>query len=157
MSQSDNSLYTRNNATCTLAILLYVDDLIIGGVDLAAVQKTKSLLSNKFEMKDLGELHYFLGIEVIRTLDGMLLTQLHYELNLLSKFGMTECKPISTPLDRNLKLTADCDEVCDTTLYRQIIGSLIYLTITRPDISYAVGVLSQFMQSPRTMHLNCAK
>ena len=71
MLQSDNSLYTRNNATCMLAILLYVGNLIIGGVDLAAIQKTKSLLSNRFEMKDLGELHYFLGIEVIHTLDGM--------------------------------------------------------------------------------------
>ena len=118
MSQSDNSLYTQNNATCTLAILLYMDEPIIGGEDLTAVKKMKSLLSNKFDMKDLGELHYFLEVEVIRTLDRMLLTQLHYELNLLSKFGMTECKPISTPLDRNLKLTADCDEVCDTTLYR---------------------------------------
>ena len=78
MCQADNSLYTRNDAKYTLVILLYVDDLVIGGKDLVVIQNTKSLLSNKFEMKDLGELHYFLGIEVIRTPDGLLLTQRHY-------------------------------------------------------------------------------
>ena len=82
------------------------------------IQKTKLLLSINFEMKDLGGLHYFLGIEVIRTLDGLLLTQRHYELNLLFKLEMTECKAISTHLDRNRKLTANCGESCDTTLYR---------------------------------------
>ena len=85
-----------------------MDDLVIGGKDLAAIQKTKLLLSNKFKMNYLGELHYFLGIEVIRTPDGLLLTQQHYELNLLFKFEMTECKSISTLLDRSLKLAADC-------------------------------------------------
>ena len=110
------------------------------------------LLSNNFEMKNLGELHYFQGIEVIRTPVEFLLTHRHYELNMLFKFGMTECNSISTPLDRNLKLTVDYDEACDTTLYRQIIESLIYLMITQPDLSYAVGILSQFMESPRTTH-----
>ena len=91
-------------------------------------------------------LHYFLGIEVIRTLVGILISQRHYILNLLYKFGLTECKPVTTPLDRNLKIDVDSrTAVCDPTQYRQIIGSLIYLTITRPDLSYSVGLLSQFM------------
>ena len=111
-----------------LFILLYVDDLVFGRENLAPIQKTKMLLSSKFEMKDLGELHYFLGIKVIHTLDGLLLTQRNHELNLLLKFGMTECKSILTPLDRNLTSTIDYgDQSCDTTLYRQIFGSLIYL------------------------------
>ena len=76
-----------------------MEDLVIGREDLAAIQKTKLLLSSKFEMKDLGELHYFLNIEVINTPYGLLLTQHHYELNLLYKFGMTECESILTPLD----------------------------------------------------------
>ena len=115
------------------------------------------LLSGKFEMKDMGELHYFLGIEVIRTTKGIMLSQRHYILNLLFKFGMTDQKPISTPLDRNLKLHTDSGTTCEPTQYRQIIGSLIYLTITRPDLSYPVGLLSQFMQTPCDTHLNCAK
>ena len=106
MSQADSSLYTRNYAECMLFILLYMDDLVIGGEDLAMIQKTKLLLSSKFEMKHLGELHCFLGIEVIRTPHRLLLTR-HYELDLLYKFGMTEWRPILRPLDRNLKLTAE--------------------------------------------------
>ena len=91
-------------------------------------------------------MHYFLGIKVIRTLDGLLLTQRHYELNLLFKFGMNDWKPISTPLDQDSKLTIDfSDHLCDVTLSRNI-GSLLYLSITRPDLSYTVRLLSQFTQ-----------
>ena len=105
-------------------------------------------------MKDLHEPHYFLGIEVIRTPVGILISQRHYVLNLLYKFGLTECKPVSTPLDRNLKIDADSGTaVCEPTKYHQLIGSLIYLTITRPDLSYSVGLLSQFIQNPRNLHV----
>ena len=109
-------------------------------------------------MKDLDELHYFLGIEVIRTPIRILISQRHYVLNFLYKFGLTECKHGCTPLDQNLKIDADSGTVvCDPTQYRQIIGSLIYLTIIRPDLSYSVGLLSQFMQNLRNLHLDCAK
>ena len=95
------------------------------------------------------ELHYFLNIEVIRTPVGIMLSQRHYILNLLYKFDMTECKPVSTPLDQNLKLdAASRTEECEPTQYRHLISSLIYLTITQPDLSYLVGLLSQFMQNP---------
>ena len=97
-------------------------------------------------MKDMEDLHYFLGIEVIRTPVGIVLSQRHYILNLLYKFGVTNCKPMSTPLDRNLKLdAASGTEECEPTQYRQLIERLIYLTITRPDLSYPVGLFSQFM------------
>ena len=109
-------------------------------------------------MKDMKELQYFLEIEVIRTLDGIMLSQKQYILNLLYKFGMTECKPVTTPLDRNLKLDADSGTTeCETTFYRQLVGSLIYLTITWPDLSYLIGLLSQFMKTPRDIHLDYAK
>ena len=104
------------------------------------------------------ELHYFLEIEVIRTLDGIMLSQRHYILNLLNKFGMTECKPVATPLDQNLKLDVESGTTeCEPTFYRQLVGSLIYLTITRPDLSYPVGLLSQFMQTPQDIHLDRVK
>ena len=82
----------------------------------------------------------------------------HYILNLLYKFGMAECKSVATPLDRNLKLDADSGTgACEPTQYRELIGSLIYLTITRPDLSYPVGLLMQFMQTPCDIHLDCTK
>ena len=112
-------------------IILYWDDLVIGGEHLVDINKVKSLLSGKFEMKDMKELHYFLGIEVIRTTARIMISQRHYNLNLLYKFGMAECKSVATPLDRNLKLDADCGTtMCEPTQCRQLIGSLIYLTIT---------------------------
>ena len=93
-------------------------------------------------MKDLGDLHYFLRIEVIRTPEGILISQWHYTLNMLFKFGMAYCKPISTPLDRTVKLRPDSRKVCSPMRFRQIVGSLIYLIITLPDLSYPVGVIS---------------
>ena len=104
-------------------------------------------------MKDLGDLHYFLGIEVIRTPEGILISQRHYVLSMLFKFGTTDCKSVSTPLDRNVKLRPDSGEVCDPTRFQQIVESLVYLTITRPDLSYPVRVISQFMARPTEEHL----
>ena len=106
-------------------------------------------------MKDLEALHYFLGIEVIRTPDGILLSQQHYVLNILYKFGMMECRHVSTPLDRNQKLRPDSKPACDEKRFQQIVESLIYLTITRPDISYPVRVISQIVQKPTVEHLQC--
>mgnify|MGYP000727597148 FL=1 len=93
-------------------------------------------------MKDLGDIHYFLGIEVIYTPEGILISQRHYMLSMLFKFGMADCKSVSTPLDRTVKPRPNSGKVCDPMRFRQIIGSLIYLTITRPDLSYLVGVIS---------------
>ena len=97
-------------------------------------------------MKDLGELRYFLGIEIVRSPEGIWLSQRQYMLDMLSKYGMAGCKPIAVPLDQNGKLSADTGAVLeDPTMYRKIVGSLIYATITRPDLSYPVGLVSQFM------------
>mgnify|MGYP000229260176 CR=1 FL=1 len=100
-----------------MCILLYVDDLVITGSDLAAISKVKSQMFEAFEMKDLGDLHYFLGIEVIHTPDDILLSQCHYVLNMLYKFSMTDCRPISTPLDRHLKLRPDSGATCNETWF----------------------------------------
>ena len=108
-------------------------------------------------MMDMKELHYFLGIEATWTPARIMISQRHYILNLLYKFGMAECKYVATRLNRNLKLDVDSGTTCEPTPYRQLIGSLIYLTITRPDLSYMVGLLSQFMQTLRDIHLDCAK
>jgi hypothetical protein len=109
-------------------------------------------------MKDLGELHYFLGIEVIQSPKGIWLLTRQYALNKLSEYGMTGYKPISIPLEQNVKLSADeGDLVEDTIMYRRIVGSLIYMTTTRLDLNYVIGVVSQFMQTPRKPHLDAVK
>jgi hypothetical protein len=132
-----------------------VDDLIVGGDNEKEVEHVKRLLKQKFDMKDLGELKFFLGIEIIRTLEGIWLLQRQYALDMLSKYGMVGCKPISVPLNQNGKLSANAGEVLeDATMYRKIVGSFIYMTITRPDLNYTVGLESQFMQVPRKPHLD---
>jgi hypothetical protein len=141
-----------------VVIVIYVDDLIITGDSVVDIFDLKKLLKQKFEMKDLGKLCYFLGIEVIQSPKGIWLLQRQYALNKLFEYGMTGCKPISIPLEQNVKLSVDeGDLVEDTTMYRRIVGNLIYMTITRPDLSYAVGVVSQFMQTPRKPHLDVVR
>ncbi len=141
-----------------VVIIIYVDDLIITGDNDANIFDLKKLLKQKFEMKDLGELHYFFGIEVIQSPKGIWLLQRQYALNKLSKYGMTGYKPISIPLEQNVKLSADEGDLMeDTTMYKCIVGSLIYMTITRPNLSYEVGVGSQFMQTPRKSHLDAVR
>ena len=131
MSKSDNSLYIRSDYS-PIFIILNVDDLVIGGEHLVDINMVKSLLSSKFEMTDMKELHYFLGIEVIRTPAGIMISQRQYILNLLYKFGMTYYKSVPTPLDLNLKLDDNSGTTeCEPTHYRQLVGSLIYLTITQ--------------------------
>ena len=109
-------------------------------------------------MKDLGKMMYFLDIEVIQTADGIWLLQQKYVLDMLEKFGMTGCKPIATPIEQNAKLRSDVGEVLeDATLYRKVVGSLIYATLMRPDICHDVGVLSQFMEVPRKPHMDAVR
>jgi len=157
-SNVDFSLYVKKMDHGIVVIVIYVDDLIIIGDSDADIFDSKKLLKQKFEMKDLGELCYFLGIEVIQSPKGIWLLQRQYALNKLFEYGMTSCKPISIPLEQKMKLSADeRDLVEDTTMYRRIMGSLIYMTITRPDFSYVVGVVSQFMQTPRKPHLDAVR
>ncbi|XP_065623273.1 uncharacterized mitochondrial protein AtMg00810-like [Quercus suber] len=104
-------------------------------------------------MKDLGTLSYFLGLEVTSSSDGYYLSQAKYVSDLLSKAGITNNKTISTPLEYNVKLTPlDGEPISDATRYRQLVGSLIYFTVTRLDISHAVGMVSKFMDGPRFVH-----
>uniref|UniRef100_A0A2N9IWM2 Integrase catalytic domain-containing protein n=1 Tax=Fagus sylvatica TaxID=28930 RepID=A0A2N9IWM2_FAGSY len=123
------------------------------GDDTAGICDLQKFLSQQFEMKDLGTLSYFLGLEVTSSSDGYYLSQAKYASDLLSKAGLTDSKTVSTPLELNVKLnTTDGEPLSDATLYRQLVGSLIYLTVTRPDLAYAVHLVSQFMSAPRSTH-----
>lgn len=147
-------------------ILIYVDDLLLTGNSLQLIQELKDSLHNKFKMKDLGDLKYFLGIEILRSKTGILLNQRKYALELISDTGLSGAKPANTPLEVNIKLTTvEHDELLgvtddcvlkDVTSYQRLVGRLLYLTITRPDIIFAVQVLSQFMQQPKVSHWEAA-
>ncbi|GMI77806.1 hypothetical protein HRI_001449800 [Hibiscus trionum] len=121
-------------------------------------ERTRKNLSIRFHMKELGELKHFLGLEVEHMKEGIFLGQQKYAKDLLQRYGMLDCKPISTPMDPNIKLQIDeGKDLEDTTMYRQLVGSLIYLTLSRPDITYAVGVASRYMSNPKKPHLDAVR
>ncbi|XP_073525461.1 uncharacterized protein [Phyllobates terribilis] len=132
--------------------------MIITGDALKEIQEVRKYLSSRFEMKDLEELKKFLGLEVERSTRGLFVCQIRYARDLLKKYGMQNCKPIDSRMEvRHMLHAEEGDELEDARLYRQLVGSLIYLTITRPDIAYAVGVVSQFMQKARKPHLEAVR
>ena len=140
-----------------MILLLYVDDLFVTGED-GLIADTKRKLDAAFEMKDLGMMHYFLGMEVWQNADGISLGQGKYVVEILKRFGMMDCKAMTTPMASNLKLLIDASlESVDAMMYRQMIGSLMYLMNTRPHIFFAVNTLSQFLINPRHVHLIVAK
>lgn len=118
----------------------------------------KEMLSLSFHMKDLGELRYFLGFEIERTHSGFFVSQRKYTLDLLKEFDMLNAKPLQLPMDPNLKLFAKQGDVLPCpTIYQRLLGRLIYLTITIPDISFTVQLLSQHMRQPTTVHMQARK
>jgi hypothetical protein len=118
----------------------------------------KKRLASEFEMKDLGLMHYFLGLEVWQSPERIFLNQGKYAVEILKRFDMLECKSMNTPMETKLKLLVDTSsELIDATLYRQIIGLLMYLTNTRPYICFAMNTLSQFLVESRHVHLVVAK
>lgn len=142
-----------------IILVLYVDDLLIMGEDNLIV-KCKQDLAAEFDMKDLGLLHYFLGLDVWQKKNYIFLNQEKYTTDILTRFGMMECKPLATPMETNLhklKIEAEDSEPTDPTLYRQIVGSLMYLVNTHPNICYVTNVLSHFMCEPKKIHLMAAK
>ncbi|KAJ0534952.1 putative RNA-directed DNA polymerase [Helianthus annuus] len=154
---ADHSLFIFREKDIFVAALIYVDDVIIVGNALNKIQETKLFLDKKFSIKDLGPLKFFLGIEVARTNEGMVLSQRKYTLDILEETGMMGCRPSPFPMEKNLKL-GKCEEEpkIDSNQYRRLVGKLLYLQATRPDIAYAVNVLSQFVGDPRKSHMEAA-
>ena len=148
-SHYDSALFLRRTDKCTILLLLYVDDMIITSNDLNGIQELKVFLSQQFEMKDLGHLSYFLGLEITHSTDGFYITQAKYASKLLSRAGLTDSKTVDTPVELNAHLTPTGGKLLSNpSLYRQLVGSLVYLTVTRLDISYAVYQVSQYLSAP---------
>lgn len=157
-SLNDYSLFVYTKCNFVVVLLVYVDDIILTGNSVSEITKVKDFLKTHFLIKDLGKLKYFLGIEVIDVEHGVCLTQRKYCLELLHEFGMLACKPVKTPLEANCVIGQNDNDYLlqNITEFQKLIGKLIYLTITRPDIAYTVQTLSQFMHSPRKSHLDIA-
>ncbi|KAH9664737.1 Integrase catalytic domain-containing protein [Citrus sinensis] len=136
-----------------LIVCLYVDDLIYCGTNLKMVEEFKKSMLDEFEMTDLGLMKYFLGIQVKQARGKIFFCQEKYVEDLLKKFHVFKCKPAPTPMGLNEKLKHDeKEEKADARIYRSLVGSLIYLTNSRPDILHSVSVLSRFMNDPRKSH-----
>ncbi|KAL5537821.1 hypothetical protein UlMin_043514 [Ulmus minor] len=118
----------------------------------------KEVMTKEFEMTNMGIMAYYLGIEVKQKEEGIFISQESYAREILKKFKMNDCKPISTPVECGVKLSKhDEGESVDPTFFKSLVGSLRYLTCTRPDILYAVGLVSRYMENPTTTHFKTAK
>ncbi|KAG7564441.1 Ribonuclease H-like superfamily [Arabidopsis suecica] len=149
-TRPDYSLFVYNKHGISLRILVYVDDLIISGNSPSAIQEFKDYLSTCFYIKDLGLLKYFLGLEVARSPAEIYLCQRKYASDIVTEVGLLGCKLAGSPLDQNQRLALATGPVLeDPSRYRCLVGRLIYLAAIRPDLAYAVHLLSQFMQSPK--------
>ncbi|KAL0410029.1 UNVERIFIED_CONTAM: Retrovirus-related Pol polyprotein from transposon RE2 [Sesamum latifolium] len=153
----DHCLFFKATATCFVALLVYVDDILLTGNSEDEIIAVKSYLHSLFTIKDLGSAKYFLGLELARSAHGLLVTQQKYLTDILRDVNLLDAKVTSTPLPPGLHLTADNGSILpDSGPYRWLVGRLLYLGFTRPDISFAVQQLSQFIQHPRSSHWDAA-
>ncbi|KAK1630656.1 hypothetical protein QYE76_004971 [Lolium multiflorum] len=159
-STADSSLFLLQRPEVTMYLLVYVDDIILISSSPSAADALVHALGADFAVKDLGTLHFFLGIEVAPSADGLIMSQKKYSLDLLQRAGMLKCKATSTPMSSTDKITAFDGELLsseDATEYMSIVGGLQYLTITRPDLSYAVNRVCQYLHMPRDTHWSAVK
>lgn len=152
-STADASLFVLRYGRTITYVLVYVDDILVTGNDMTVVDQVLQSFADRFSIKDPVDLHYLLGIESIRTPQGLHLMQQKYVNDLLTKQNMSDAKPVTTPLPTSPKLSLNGGTpLLDVAPYRSLVGSLQYLAFTRPDISYAVARLSQFMHKPTMEH-----
>eukprot|EP00253_Pinus_taeda_P004905 PITA_04905 len=145
----DNTVYTKKVGKSLIILVLYVYDLIFIGSDPNLINHVKCNLKRKFEMTDLGHLHYFLGLQVLQSKEGISLSQSKYACDLLCHFHMEDCKLAPSPFQFGAKLPVTCTSPkVDATLYRQLVGKILYLTHTRLDLSFAIGLIARAKASP---------
>ncbi|XP_070040773.1 uncharacterized mitochondrial protein AtMg00810-like [Nicotiana tomentosiformis] len=153
-SNPDKTLFIKSEGGKIIALIVYVDDVVLTSNDTEEIKKLQKYLVTMFEMKDLGQLQYFLGIEVSRSNLGISLCQRKYVLDLLTETGMLTCKSVETPMEMHHLLEISSDQsLVDIGRYQRLVEKLIYLTYTRPDIAYIVSVVRQFMHTPNEEHM----
>ncbi|GJU40098.1 putative ribonuclease H-like domain-containing protein [Tanacetum coccineum] len=154
----DKTLFIKKDKKDIMLVQVYVDDIIFGSTRKSWCDEFEALMKGRFQMSSMGELIFFLGLQVKQKTDGIFISQDKYVADMLKKFDLTSVKTAITPMETKMALTKDeeADEV-DVHLYRSMIGSLMYLTASRPDIMFAVCACSRFQVTPKTSHLNAVK
>jgi hypothetical protein len=156
--KSDPNVYMLRMTNSLLLLVMYVDDLLIIGCSNSTIVAVKRILHDIFFMTDMGPLHFFLALEISQDASGIKLSQAKYARDLLQRFNMTDCKSAPTPFLSGVKLEDGGETaLVDITLYKNQVGSLLYLTHSKLDLSYAVGAVSRFMQELHELHWKVAK
>jgi len=141
-----------------LIVSVYVDDLIFTGNNVKMFERFKNSMKQEFDMSDLGRMKYFLGVEVVQHSEGIFINQRKYANEVLERFRMRNCNLVKNPIIPGFKLVKDEGEVSvDATTYKQMVGSLMYLTATRPDLAFVVSLISKFMERPTELHQQAVK
>ncbi|GJV79819.1 putative ribonuclease H-like domain-containing protein [Tanacetum coccineum] len=154
----DKTLFIRRNKKDIMLVQVYVDDIIFGSTNKSWCDEFEALMKSRFQMSSMGELTFFLGLQVKQNKGGIFISQDKYVAEILNKFDLVNVKAAITPMETKVPLTKDEEAIdVDVHLYRSMIGSLMYLTASRPDIMYAVCVCSHFQVTPKTSHLNAVK
>jgi len=154
-SNSNHTLFLKKQQGKITAFIIYVDDMVVTGNDPEERKALQNYLSKEFEMKDLGDLKYFLGIKVSWSNKGIFLSQRKYTLDLLQETGMLACQPAETPVEEGLKLCVKSNQIpTNKWRYQRLIGRLMYLALARPNLAYTLSIVSQFMHNPGEQHMN---
>ncbi|WJZ92889.1 hypothetical protein VitviT2T_011862 [Vitis vinifera] len=158
-SENEATLYLKQNDDgLQLVVSLYVDDMLVTGSNVKLLADFKMEMQDVFEMSDLGTMNYFLGMEIYQCSWGIFISQRKYAMDILKKFKLESCKEVATPLAQNEKISKnDGEKLEEPSAYRSLVGSLLYLTVTRPDLMFPASLLSRFMSSPSNVHMGVAK
>ena len=157
-SKSDTSLFFQHSERDIIMVLIYVDDILVTSSNTVLIENVIKQLGSEFALKDLGDFSYFLGLEVTPSVEGLHLSQTKYICDILSKANMLGSKSCTTPISVSKKLQKDLGSPFENpSLYRSVIGSLQYVTLTRPEIVFTVSKLSQFLTAPTVLHWQACK
>ncbi|WJZ92853.1 hypothetical protein VitviT2T_011828 [Vitis vinifera] len=158
-SENEATLYLKQNDDgLQLVVSLYVDDMLVTGSNVKLLADFKMEMQDVFEMSDLGIMNYFLGMEIYQCSWGIFISQRKYAMDILKKFKLESCKEVATPLAQNEKISKnDGEKLEEPFAYRSLVGSQLYLTVTRPDLMFPASLLSRFLSSPSNVHMGVAK
>ncbi|GJT79134.1 retrovirus-related pol polyprotein from transposon TNT 1-94 [Tanacetum coccineum] len=158
MGMVDNTLFTKKSKSHLIIVQIYVDDIIFGSTSQNLCDDFSKIMHDEFEMSMMGELNFFLGLQIKQMEDGIFFNQSKYIKEMLKKFSLEDSKPTKTPMSTEIKITKDDEaDSVDSSKYRGMIGSLLYLTASRPDIMFNVCLCARFQENPKTTHLEAVK
>jgi hypothetical protein len=158
VGKADPTLFTKTIANDLFVCQIYVDDIIFGSTNKSTCEEFSRIMVQKFKMSMMGELKYFLGFQVKQPQEGTFISQTKYIQHILTKFGMKDAKPIKTPMGTNGHLDLDTGgKSVDQKVYRSMVGSLLYLCVSRPDIMLSVCMCARFQADPKEVHLRAVK